>query len=125
MGFVELAGVKDDSEEYPMNIELTEQQRQLAREGQPIDVVDSQTNEAYVLMARQRFEQLHPPPPQDPIPPIPEGIRLSQEAFRRDLPQLLTRKRLLGQWVVYHRDERIGISRDGESLIRKSVERGL
>ncbi len=109
-----------------MHIELTEQQRQLAREGQPIDVVDPQTNEAYVLIARQRFEQLRPsPPPEEPAQGIPEGIRLSQEALRRDLPQLLAQKRLRGQWVAYHRNERIGIARDEISLVRKCHERGL
>ncbi len=109
-----------------MHIELTEQQRQLAREGQPIDVVDTQTNEAYVLIARQRFEQLQAsPPPEEPAQGIPEGIRLSQEAFRRDLPQLLAQKRLRGQWVAYHRNERIGIARRQISLDRKCYERGL
>jgi hypothetical protein len=35
-----------------MHIELTEQQRQLAQAGQPIDFVDPETNVAYVLLAR-------------------------------------------------------------------------
>jgi hypothetical protein len=109
-----------------MNIELTEQQRQLAREGQPIDVVDPQTNEAYVLIARQRFDQIRPLlEPQAPRAIVPEGIRVSQEALQRDLPQLLAQKHLRGQWVAYHRNERIGVARDQASLIRKCFERGL
>src|SRR5258708_916221 len=42
---------------------------------------------------------------------IPEGIRRSQEAFFRDLPELLKDRRLRGKWIAYHRDERIKIGR--------------
>jgi hypothetical protein len=109
-----------------MHIELTEQQRRLAQEGQPIDLVDPQTNEAYVLLPRHQFERLRPLlTPQAPLPVVPEGIRLSQEAFRRDLPQLLEQKRLVGQWVAYHRHERIGIARDAAALLRECCKRGL
>jgi hypothetical protein len=110
-----------------MNIELTEQQRRLAQEGQPIDLVDPQTNEAYVLIAKARFDRVrrHLPSEEVPLPEIPEGIRLSQEAFRRDLPELLKQKRLVGQWTAYHRNERIGIARNGETLLRECLKRGL
>ena len=100
-----------------MHIELTEQQRRLAQEGQPIDVVDPQTNDAYVLIAKLRFEQVRSLlTPEAPVPEVPEGIRLSKEALRRDLPGLLANKRLFRQWVAYHRNERIGIARDGRAL---------
>ena len=93
---------------------------------QQVGRVDAQTNEAYVLIRKQQFEQLRPlPAPQNPLPVIPEGIRLSQEALRRDLPQLLAQKRLVGQWVAYHRHERIGIGRDAAALIRECFKRGL
>jgi hypothetical protein len=109
-----------------MKIELTEQQRRLAQEGQPIDVIDPQTNEAYVLLARQRFEQIRPLLiPQPPQQEVPEGIRLSQEAFRRDLPQLLQQKRLKGQWAAYHRNERIALGSHAALLIQQCFERGL
>jgi hypothetical protein len=109
-----------------MTIELTDQQRGLAREGQPIDVVDPQTSEAYVLIARQRFEQIRPLLASQPLAAVvPEGIRLSQEAMRRDLPELLQQKRLVGQWVAYHRSEQIGIARDKATLIRACLKRGL
>jgi hypothetical protein len=107
-----------------MNIELTDQQRRLAREGQPIDVVDTETNEAYILIAKQKYENTVPPS----LPSassVPEGIRLSQDALRRDLPQLLHDKRLVGQWVAYHRSERIGFGRDQASLICECLKRGL
>ncbi len=56
---------------------------------------------------------------------IPPGIRRSQEAFRRDLPQLLANKKLEGQWVAYHGDERIGIARSARTLYRECYRRGL
>ena len=34
-------------------------------------------------------------------------VAKSQEAFRRDLPELL--KNHYGQWVAYHGDERLGL----------------
>ncbi len=114
-----------------MHIELTEQERLLAQQGQPLDVVDSRTNEAYVLLARQCFEHVRtqlPPPAEAAEPPeqvIPEGIRLSQEAFRRDLPELLKQKKQFRHWVAYHRYERIGIAYDGETLLKKCLKRGL
>jgi hypothetical protein len=114
-----------------MHIELTEQERLLAQQGQPVDVIDPMTNEAYVLLARQHFEpvraQLPPPIAGAALPEqeIPEGIRLSQEAYRRDLPELLKQNNLARQWVAYHRHERIGIARDGQSLRKKCYKLGL
>lgn len=114
-----------------MHIELTEQERRLAQQGQPVDVIDPATNEAYVLLARQCFEQvraqLSPPtaPAELPEQEIPEGIRMSQEAYRRDLPELLKQKKLFHQWIAYHRKEVIGIARDGGTLLKKCLKRGL
>lgn len=56
---------------------------------------------------------------------IPEGIRKSQEAFFRDLPELLKDRKLQGRYIAYHGDERIGIARDDEPLIRECLRRGL
>ncbi|HEV3261573.1 MAG TPA: hypothetical protein VG013_32280 [Gemmataceae bacterium] len=56
---------------------------------------------------------------------IPPGILRSQEAFWRDLPELLTTKRDHGKWVAYHGDERIGIARTQRALIRECLRRGL
>jgi hypothetical protein len=56
---------------------------------------------------------------------IPPGIRRSQEALRRDLPQLLENRKLFRQWVAYHGDERIGIARDKLTLLRECLRRGL
>jgi hypothetical protein len=43
----------------------------------------------------------------------------------RDLPMLLTRKRLRRRWVLYHGDEQIRISRPPDKLFRECVKRGL
>lgn len=56
---------------------------------------------------------------------IPEGIRRSLAALRRDLPELLASWWKRGKWVCYAGDERIGISRDYLTLIRKIAARGL
>jgi hypothetical protein len=69
------------------------------------------------------------PPAAAPVdaagPTIPEGIRLSQDAFRRDLPELLKQKKLVGQWVAYHRNERISIAYTGQALRAECLKRGL
>jgi hypothetical protein len=56
---------------------------------------------------------------------VPKGIRTSQEAFVRDLPELLRDQNLRGKWVAYHGDERIGIDADDAPLIRECLRRGL
>jgi hypothetical protein len=56
---------------------------------------------------------------------IAPGILRSQQAFWRDLPELLKDKRNHGRWVAYRGDERIGIARTQLELIRECVRRGL
>src|SRR5207248_3126243 len=117
----------------PMHIELTEQERLRAQQGQPVEVIDPQTKETYILIAKPNSEQVQAQPTgtgsaanverRDAV--IPEGIRLAQEAFRRDLPGLLEQQNLFHQWVAYHRQERIGIARDGNSLLDECIKRGL
>jgi hypothetical protein len=60
----------------------------------------------------------------EPTFEVPPGIRRSQEAFWRDLPELLTKKKWRGKWVCYHGDERVGIG-TYENLIRECLQRGL
>jgi hypothetical protein len=118
-----------------MPIELTEQQRRVVQEqaGRPVEVIDPSTQSAYVLIARDQYErvrpllQAEPAPAAPPGPPadIPPGIRRSQEALRRALPELLRHKRLQRQWVAYHGDERIGIAPDEATLVRECLRRGL
>lgn len=40
---------------------------------------------------------------------IPAGVLRSKAAIRRDLPELLARRRNRGKWVLYHGDVRIAI----------------
>ena len=53
-------------------------------------------------------EQLSPTDPAaEHVCTIPPMVAKSQEAFRRELPELL--KNHYGQWVAYHGDERLGL----------------
>ena len=111
-----------------MTVELTGQQRKLVDQcsGQPIELVDPQTHQIYVLIAREQFEQMKPLHKETPPPPtfeIPEGIRRSQTAMRRELPKLLENKKLRGQWVAYHGEERVGL-RSQTILIEACIKCG-
>jgi hypothetical protein len=122
-----------------MHIELTDEERRRAQQGLPLDAVDPQTNEAYVLIAKPRFEEVrsHLGPvsvlpakngkaqADAPELEIPEGVRLSREAYRRDLPELLEQKNLYHQWVAYHRHQRLGIAKSQRTLIVECYRRGL
>jgi hypothetical protein len=61
------------------------------------------------------------PPQKDRHDEIPEGIRRSQDAFFRELPELLKDESLSGQCVAYCGDERIGIAPSDEPLIREII----
>ena len=45
----------------------------------------------------------------------PGGVRRSQVAFLRDLPELLKDETLRGKWIGYHAGERIGIASSEEA----------
>ncbi len=115
-------------------IELTDAQRQAlqAEQGKPVDVVDPATRRRYVLLERELYERVLPlleqaggPEPQDPTAGIPPGILRSQQAFWRDLPELLRHKRNRGRWAAYHGDEQIGVDADEVKLVREIVRRGI
>lgn len=110
-------------------IGLTPEQRRLIDQAgdEPVPIEDPETLEGFILMRRRVYDQLRqaeePEPVNDLV--ISEGIRKSQEAFYRDLPELLKDRRLRGRCVAYHGDERIGIARDDMVLIRECQRRGL
>jgi hypothetical protein len=115
-------------------IELTDAQRHAlqAEQGEPIDGVDPATQQRYVLLAREQYERVRALLEQGtgrelPAAPsgVPTGILRSQQAFWRDLPDLLTNKRNHGKWVCYHGDERIGIANSDVPLLRKCLRRGI
>jgi hypothetical protein len=91
-------------------------------------VIDPATQRAYVLMRAEQYEQRFGPTPQpaeEPAFVVPPLVRQSQEAFWRDLPELLKSWRTRGKWVAYHGDERIGIAAEDDGLIRECLPRGL
>ena len=115
-------------------IELTEAQRHalLRGEGKPIHVVDPATQQCYVLLAREQYERVRAlleqktEPAQAAAPSsVSPGILRSQQAFWRDLPELLADKRNHGKWVCYHGAERIGIAAGDEPLLGECVRRGI
>src|SRR5262249_37760758 len=85
-----------------MKIELTNQQKQAIKQGRPVEVVDPATQLGYVILGREAYERSRT----RRDPPIPPGIRRSQEAYWRDLPQLVKLKSRKRLWVAYHGDER-------------------
>src|SRR5271167_3489119 len=115
-----------------MSIELSnEQHRELqAGKGKPIDVVDPATSTRYVLLAREQYEKVRSLlEPKEPTMPevfggVPLGILRSQQAFWRELPELLKNERNRGKTVCYRHDEQIGIADRDEPLIRECLRRG-
>jgi hypothetical protein len=114
-----------------MKIELTDEQARAVQQGQPVEIIDPETQRAYVLIAREAHERggsvLESPTragAREEATGIPPGIRRSQEAFWRDLPNLVKNPALRGQWVCYHGTERIGIGAY-EDLIRECLRRGI
>ena len=105
-----------------------EQHRLIDQAGDgPVRIEDSETHQAYVLMRADVYERYCDAveTTSDDQTRVPEGIRKSQEAFFRDLPELLKNRRLRNQYVAYHGDERIGIAGDDTPLIRECWRRGL
>src|SRR4051794_21195957 len=95
--------------------------------GNPVRLDDPETNTAYVLLKAEEYDRLKPnlASEQVAVEQVPEGIRRSKEAFLRDLPSLLARRSLHGQWVIYRGNDRIGIARRGDKLLRRCAKLGL
>ena len=76
----------------------------------PLPDEDPETRATYVLLRAEVYDDLKPPAPvREDLPDleIPESYRRSKEAFLRDLPELMARKRLRGRWALYRGDQRI------------------
>jgi Family of unknown function (DUF5678) len=54
---------------------------------------------------------------------VPPLIQRGQEAFRRDLPELLEKH--AGKWVAYSGDRRIGVGRSQSKLYQQCLRQGL
>lgn len=117
-------------------IHLTAEQAQaIERTGeQPPTAIDPRTNTAYVLVRADVFERARPllerpaatSSALEALPlDIPAGIRRSQEAYWRELPELLREPGNHGKWVAYHESDRLGIAMTERELIHECVRRGL
>jgi hypothetical protein len=76
--------------------------------------------------AKQDQEKLLQNEPLSQLPgKIPPLIERSQEAFRRDLPDLLKMKGRSRQWVAYHGDRRIGFAPTKTELYQECLRQGF
>jgi hypothetical protein len=103
---------------------ITPEQRHEIEHAGAIRIEDPETHAAYVVLKAEVYERIKSllAKHQDEIP---AGIRRSQDAFLRDLPELLKDESLLGQCVAYYGDERVGIAPSDEPLIREINRRGI
>jgi hypothetical protein len=108
---------------------ITHAQREAVEKagGQPVELEDPVNRCSYVLLRKDAYERLAAPneSQQDLRCDIPEGILHSQDAFFRDLPELLKDESLRGKWIGYHGDERIGVASSMKALIQECNRRGL
>jgi hypothetical protein len=110
-------------------ITLTPEQLRLVEQAgdQPVRVEDPRSRRTYLLVEEAAQESRTAPDQAGRSSDfdIPEGILRSQDAFFRDLPELLKDESLRGLWVVYHGDERIGFAPKMRPLIEECSRRGL
>jgi hypothetical protein len=111
-------------------IELTpEQQEALEKHnGEPVIVYDPRSRCHYVLMPTEDYETLTGAPLAalgDGVTGVSPLMLRSQQAFWRDLPELLKKWRYRDKWVAYHGDERIAIAKSGTELVQLCLARGL
>src|SRR5205085_10545715 len=86
-------------------IELTDDQRRAVAEAgdAPPRVVDGKTT--YLLVRAEVYERLTKSVQSGSFE-VPEGIKRSRAAIRRDLPALLSKS---GEFVCYRGDNRVGV----------------
>jgi hypothetical protein len=115
-------------------IRLTDEQLlAIERSGQqPPTAIDPRTNTAYVLIRADVYEQARPlldqtlsPPADEPAGRVAPIMRQSQQAFWRDLPELLKLKSRKHQWVAYHGNDRVTIGRTDVEVYQACLRRGL
>lgn len=109
-------------------IELNPEQRQAMAQGEPVHIVDPDTHETYVVVPAELYARLAGPLPRPARPPHPEiapQMLRSQQAFWRDLPELLKHRRNRGKWAAYHGDERVAITRSDLDAYQECFRRGL
>ncbi len=106
-----------------------EQRRAIGEAGDlPVPIIDPVTHDAYVLVRAEVYARLAGAPQRpahQPNPEIPPLVLRSQQAFWRDLPELLKDKRNRGKWVAYHGEERVAIRRSDVDAYQECFRRGL
>jgi hypothetical protein len=123
--------------EAPMTI-TPEQKRAVDEAGElPVRVEDPETKRPYVIVREEVYDKLwtsfaadhseRSPQQIGELQPdeVPEGLRLAQEAFFRDLPVMLKDRNMLGKWVAYHRDQRIAVGRREGDVLAEVVCRKI
>jgi hypothetical protein len=112
-----------------MRIDLTEEQRQAVRNGEPVRIPVPEVGGEVVLLRREKYDNLASPPRLRAIPNgaegVPAGIRRSQEAYWRDLPKLLRLRSENRRWVAYRGDKRLGCGRTMVELYQECARRGI
>jgi hypothetical protein len=109
-------------------IELSPEQRRAMAQGQPVRIVDPLTHDPYVLVRAEEYARLigaPQRPEEQPHPDIPPLVFRSQQAFWRDLPELLKERRNHGKWVAYHGGERVALARSDVEAYQECFRRGL
>jgi len=109
-------------------IELNSEQRQAMAQGQPVQIIDPVTHDTYVLVPAEMYARLSGEPPRPahtPNPGIAPLMLRSMQAFWRDLPELLKKRRNRGKWAAYHGEERVVIARSDVEAYQECFRRGL
>jgi len=109
-------------------IELTPEQRQAVAKGEPIRVMDPATQDWYVLVRAEVYERLVDASLLAAVEIsslISAAMLRAQQAFWRDLPELLKSRHYHGQWVAYHGDERIGLGKTATELYQRCLQQGF
>jgi hypothetical protein len=109
-------------------IELDPEQRQAIAQGQPVQIIDPLTHDAYVVVRAGEYARLTGAPRRaagEPNPEIPPMILRAQRAFWRDLPGLLLDRRNHRKWAAFHGDERVIIARSEVEAYQECFRRGL
>jgi hypothetical protein len=116
------------------SIRLTDEQLQaIERSGeQPLTAIDPRTNTAYVLIradvyrdAASLLDQAPPPRSRESAGQVAPIMLQSQQAFWRELPELLKLKSRKRQWVAYHGNERVTVGRTDVEVYQECLRRGL
>jgi hypothetical protein len=109
-------------------IELTPEQRAAIEAGRPVAIVDPVTHDDYVLIRAEEYERLagdRTAMVHEPSPEIAPMVLRSMQAFWRDLPGLLQKRRNRKKWAAYHGDERVVIARSDVEAYQECFRRGL